>query len=532
MHHRLSELILSSALRDPLAVALRCDGESLSYGDLAQAVEAFARGLVAGGLHRRERVAVYLDKRLETVIGCFGAAHAGGVFVPVNPVLKGRQVAHILGDCNVRVLVTSTARLEALRPVLADCPDLRRIVLIDPPADAPGDLHGVEVLRWTQVMADGAVGGALPHRVIDADMAAILYTSGSTGLPKGVVLSHRNLLAGAFSVAQYLENGPEDRILVLLPLSFDAGFSQLTTAFAVGARAVLMNYLLPRDAVKAAAAEGITGITGIPPLWVQLAQCRWPEEATRRLRYVANTGGRMPRPVLDRLRALLPTTRPYLMYGLTESFRSTYLPPSEVDRRPDSIGKAVPNAEILVVRKDGTPCAPGEPGELVHRGAFVALGYWNDPERTAARFKPAPGQEEGIPHPEMAVWSGDTVKMDAEGFLYFIGREDEMIKTSGYRTSPTEIEEVLYATGLVGEVVAIGVPHPDLGQAVVAAATGPEGGALDAEALLAAARAELPAYMVPRHVVALDAMPRNANGKPDRKGLALAHQDLFRREEA
>lgn len=532
MHDRLSDLILSSALRDPLATALRCDGESLSYGELAQAVEAFARGLVGGGLHRRERVAVYLDKRFETVVSCFGAAHAGGVFVPVNPVLKGRQVAHILADCNVRVLVTSAARLQALAAVLPDCPDLHTVILVDDAAAGLPPLHSVEIRRWSDVMGEGARGGALPYRVIDNDMAAILYTSGSTGLPKGVVLSHRNLLAGAFSVAGYLGNTAEDRILSLLPLSFDAGFSQLTTAFAVGARVVLMNYLLPRDAVKAVAAEGITGITGIPPLWVQLAQCRWPDEAARGLRYIANTGGRMPRSVLDRLRALLPYTQAYLMYGLTEAFRSTYLPPAEVDRRPDSIGRAVPNAEVMVVRPDGTSCAPGEPGELVHRGAFVALGYWNDPERTALRFRPAPGQEAGIPNPEMAVWSGDTVRMDADGYLYFIGREDEMIKTSGYRTSPTEIEEVLYGTGLVGEVVAIGVPHPDLGQAVVVVASGPDGGRLDVEALMAAARADLPAYMVPRRIVEVDAMPRNANGKPDRKGLALAHQDTFRKEEA
>lgn len=532
MHDRLSSLILSSALRDPLAVALRCGGEMLSYGDLAHSVERFARGLIAHGLHRSERVAVYLDKRLETVIASFGAAHAGGVFVPVNPIAKARQVGHILGDCGVRVLVTTAARLQAVGEVLADCPDLRHVVLIDAPPAEPLPLHGVELVAWNDLMAGGAASTRMPHRVIDQDMAAILYTSGSTGLPKGVVLSHRNMLAGAFSVAEYLGNHAEDRILSLLPLSFDAGFSQLTTAFATGARVVLMNYLLPGDAVKAVRAEGITGITGIPPLWVQLTQARWPAEPPETLRYIANTGGHMPRPVLDRLRGLLPRTQVYLMYGLTEAFRSTYLPPAELDRRPDSMGKAVPNAEILVVRKDGTPCAPGEPGELVHRGAFVALGYWNDPERTAKRFRPAPGQDAALPNPEMAVWSGDTVKMDADGFLYFIGREDEMIKTSGYRTSPTEIEEVLYATGLVGEAVAVGVPHPELGQAVVVVATGPGDAPLEADALLARAREELPAYMVPRRIVAMDALPRNANGKPDRSGLAQSLRDTFRKEEA
>ena len=190
----------------------------------------------------------------------------------------------------------------------------------------------------------------------------------------------------------------------------------------------------------------MTGLTAVPPLYIQLSQQKWPEAIADHLRYFANTGGRMPRETLNALREKLPRSRPYLMYGLTEAFRSTYLPPEEVDRRPDSIGKAIPNAEILVLREDGTPCAPEEPGELVHRGALVAMGYWGDPEKTAERFRPLPGREAGLVLPEIAVFSGDTVRMDADGFLYFIGRRDEMIKTSGYRVSPTEIEEVLYAT--------------------------------------------------------------------------------------
>jgi acyl-CoA synthetase (AMP-forming)/AMP-acid ligase II len=216
------------------------------------------------------------------------------------------------------------------------------------------------------------------------------------------------------------------------------------------------------------------------------------------------------------------------MYGLTESFRSTYLPPSELDRRPDSIGKAIPNAEVLVVREDGTPCAPGEPGELVHRGALVSLGYWNDPEKTAERFKPAPGQPEGLVMPEIAVWSGDTVRTDEEGFLYFISRRDEMIKTSGYRVSPTEVEEVIYATGLVGEVAAFGIPHPVLGQAIVVVATARDGVRLDAEALLVQCRQQLPAFMVPARVTVREgSLPRNPNGKIDRKLMASEMQNQF-----
>jgi acyl-CoA ligase (AMP-forming) (exosortase A-associated) len=444
------------------------------------------------------------------------------VFVPVNPLLKPEQVTYILRDCNVRVLVTSGERLALLAEALEQCPDLRHVV--------------VSVLRRRPVRkgslfpagATCSTHRRAGHRMIDTDMAAILYTSGSTGKPKGVVLSHRNMVTGAKSVAQYLENGPDDTLLAALPLSFDAGFSQLTTAFHAGARVVLLNYLLPRDVLNALVKERVTGLTAVPPLYIQLAQLEWPATIAGHLRYFANTGGRMPFESLKRLRAMLPQTKPYLMYGLTEAFRSTYLAPEEVDRRPDSIGKAIPNAEILVLREDGTPCAPNEPGELVHRGALVALGYWNDPEKTAERFRPLPHREAGLVMPEIAVFSGDTVRRDEEGFLYFVGRRDEMIKTSGYRVSPVEIEEVVYGSELVGEAAAFGVPHPALGQAIVVVATPRDGGSLDETRLLAACRDRLPAYMVPAKIdVRRGPLPRNPNGKIDRKRLSGEFQRLF-----
>ncbi len=351
--------------------------------------------------------------------------------------------------------------------------------------------------------------------MIDLDPAAILYTSGSTGRPKGVVLSHRNLIVGAESVSTYLGNTSDDVILSVLPLSFDAGLSQVTTAFAVGAHCVLMNYLLPRDVPKLCAQYGVTGVTAVPPLWLQLADIDWPEDAVRRVRYWANTGGRMPRATLDRLRSLFTEASPFLMYGLTEAFRSTYLEPSEVDARPGSIGKAIPNAEILVLRPDGAPCDPGEPGELVHRGPLVALGYWNDPERTAQRFRPVhrPGQEWRAP--ELAVWSGDTVVADEDGFLSFVGRADDMIKTSGYRVSPTEIEEAAYSSGIVRDVVAVGVDDAALGQRIVLVVT-PSGDGLTEAALVAALRPLLPAYMIPARIEIRDDLPRSPNGKFDR----------------
>jgi acyl-CoA synthetase (AMP-forming)/AMP-acid ligase II len=276
--------------------------------------------------------------------------------------------------------------------------------------------------------------------------------------------------------------------------------------------------------------EKVTGLTAVPPLWIQLAQLDWPAPIATHLRYIANTGGRMPRESLADLRRRLPDTKPYLMYGLTEAFRSTFLPPAEVDRRPDSIGKAIPNAEILVLRPDGTPCDAGEPGELVHRGALVAMGYWNDPEKTAERYKPLPagvgGREAGIVLQEMAVFSGHTVQADADGFLYFIGRRDEMIKTSGYRVSPTELEEAVYGMKLVGEVAAFGIAHPTLGQAIVLSVTAPVGATLDVEQLLAECRRLLPAYMIPSDIdVHAASLPRNPNGKIDRKTLAINYAD-------
>jgi acyl-CoA ligase (AMP-forming) (exosortase A-associated) len=521
------DLILHTAKRMPAAEALGDRQRAWTYTELSELIEAVARGLLHLGLAAGERVAVYLPKRLETVAGLFGTSCAGGVFVPVNPLLKPEQVAYILADCNVRVLITSTDRADLLAEALSGCHDLRAVVLIDGDrAQSQPAPAAREIVHWDELC--GASSARKPHRRIDIDMAAILYTSGSTGKPKGVVLSHRNIVTGAESVAHYLENTAEDRILSLLPLSFDYGLSQLTTAFHVGACAVLFEYLVPRDVVNAVAKDRITGLAAVPPLWIQLAQIPWPGDAQRSLRYLTNSGGRMPRATLEALRRALPHTRPYLMYGLTEAFRSTYLPPEEVDRRPDSIGKAIPNAEVMVVREDGSPCAPGEPGELVHRGPLVSLGYWNDPEKTAERFRPAPGRDPRLPLPEIAVWSGDTVKSDADGFLYFIGRRDDMIKTSGYRVSPTEIEEVAYATGLVGQAAALGVPHPVLGQAIVLVATPPEGAtALDRESLVAECKRRLPAFMVPLHIEIREALPRNPNGKIDRRSLTQPLQGLF-----
>ncbi|MEW7849603.1 acyl-CoA ligase (AMP-forming), exosortase A system-associated [Massilia aurea] len=510
MNHLIHDSIFDSAARTPDAEALVYGAARCTYRSLAGQVTAVAALLLARGLQPGERVAVYMEKRIENVAAMFGAAAAGCVFVPVNPLLKPDQVAYILADCSVRLLVTTPERLAQLAPVLAGCPDLTSVLVTTgaPVAATPGPA----LLHWDALQAPAAPWQ--PHRRIDTDMAAILYTSGSTGAPKGVVLSHRNMVAGAASVADYLRLTAADRLLAVLPLSFDYGLSQLTTAFLRGASVVLMNYLFPKDIVAAVREHRITGLAAVPPLWIALARLAWPHDCT--LRFITNSGGAMPVVTVQALQAALPQTEIFLMYGLTEAFRSTYLPPAEVARRPDSIGRAIPNAEVLVVRPDGTPCDADEPGELVHRGALVALGYWNDAARTALRFRPAPGQDPALPLPELAVWSGDTVRRDADGFLYFVGRGDEMIKVSGYRISPTEVESVLHASGLVSEVAVFGIDDATLGQAIVAVAVA-DPGAVDRAALLAECKRRLPAYMVPAHIVLRsEALPRNPNGKIDR----------------
>lgn len=496
---------------DAARIALREGQRSLSFGALAEQVASLAGGFLRLGLARRDRVAVYLPKTLECVTSALATTAAGGIFVPVNPVLKPAQVTHILNDSGARFLVTSPDRVGALKDTLDGLASPPQVILSEP---NPNSQHPDLVTLAT--LAEDAGGPALP-RVIDADIAAILYTSGSTGRPKGVVLSHRNLTVGAASVASYLAIDAHDRLLAVLPLAFDYGLNQITTALRMNAEAILMDYLLPREVIKVAARHAVTGLAGVPPLWNQLAHLEWPDEAVDNLRYITNSGGAMPQATLGNLRERLHRTKVYLMYGLTEAFRSTYLPPEQIDQRPTSMGQAIPSAEILVVRPDGSECAPNEPGELVHRGVLVAQGYWNDAERTQARFRPAPNALPGLPNPELAVWSGDTVYRDEDGYLYFVARDDAMIKSSGYRISPEELEDAVYATGTVAMCAALGKPDPALGQKIVLVLK--PGPGFDADALRRTLRQTLPGYMVPHEMIPLDDLPHNPNGKIDRSAL-------------
>ena len=523
LHHLIEEV----AQINPDAEALSYRGARQSYGELQQTLERTAAGLQALELKPGARIAIYLPKQLETVHALFATAMAGGIFVPINPLLKPLQVAHILSNCEATVLITSSDRARLLADVLPDCKKLQHLVHVGDEPE-PSLFPRLTFTNWLTLQTSS---GASQTHLKEVDTAAILYTSGSTGKPKGVALSHRNLVLGAESVAQYLGIQSSDRVLAVLPLSFDYGLSQLTTAFHAGASVALMNYLLPQEVLRTISKEHITTLAGVPSLWMQLAPLAWPKEAVNHLRTITNSGGHLPTPIIEGLRERLPATQLFLMYGLTEAFRSTYLPPAELTERPGSMGKAVPHVDLSVVRPDGSHCDPGEPGELVHAGPLVAQGYWNNLEKTERHFREPPAAMANRDPAERVLWSGDTVTMDDEGYLYFVGREDDMIKSSGYRISPAEVEEVIHATGLVSEVTVIGVPHPTLEQAIVALVTPKSKMNVDepslSQQLLDRCRIALPAFMLPAHIGVRATLPKTPNAKIDRPLLKQEFQGHF-----
>ncbi|HZG07635.1 MAG TPA: acyl-CoA ligase (AMP-forming), exosortase A system-associated [Allosphingosinicella sp.] len=464
----------------------------LDYAGLEAAVGSLAAALKNRGLAKGDRVASWLPKTRMTGVLPLACARAGLVHVPINPLLKRAQVAHILADSGAALLVSGEARIATL---------------------APGELAGAVVAEEEgAAMLDAA--DRLPPSDADPDhLAALLYTSGSTGRPKGVMLSHANLWLGAVSVAHYLRLTPRDRVLGVLPLAFDYGQSQLLSTWAAGACAVPIEYLAARDVIRAVEAHAITTLAGVPPLWVQLVEAPWPPRAALALRRLTNSGGRLPVSVIRRMRELFPAAEIHSMYGLTEAFRSTSLDPALLDTHPDSVGSAIPFAEVMASDPAGRIAGEGEEGELVHAGPLVAKGYWNDPARTAERFRPAPA---GSRYGGTAVWSGDRVRVGEHGLFYFVGRADAMIKTSGNRVSPTEIEEAALDSGAAAEAVALGYPDARLGEAIALVLRGARE---SEEALRAHLRRELPNFMQPSAILWRDTLPRSPNGKIDRDAL-------------
>lgn len=502
-HFLLHHLLTARAASDDPAVVHK--DRSLNYREFAEAAARCAAALQEAGTQRGDRVVIYLLRGIEECWSIFGVSMAAGVFVPVNALLKAQQIRHIIRDCGAKIVISDAAMINELNAALADLPDVTILL-----AEEIGTRTGAP---------------ARPSAAIGEDLAAILYTSGSTGSPKGVMLSHRNLLAGARIVRTYLDITGRDRILSLLPFSFDYGLNQLLTAVEQGAATVISTFRLGDEIVRDLRDHAITGLAGVPTIWAILTKAAPSLTKTPlpHLRYITNSGGRVPQETVKALREKLPDTKIYLMYGLTEAFRSTFLPPDEIDRRPTSIGKAIPECEIFIVTAEGQRAKPGEPGILVHRGPTVSLGYWNRPEDTAKVLRPHPFIPAALGG-ETVCYSGDLAVEDEDGFFSFVARNDAMIKSSGYRISPTEVEESLMSTGLFQQVAVIGLPDPFAGEKVHAVATAANQN-IDVSAALKKAAEMLAPFMIPRAIELVERLPVTANGKVDYRALVRERTD-------
>ena len=511
IHHMLQ----SSAARRPDKEAIIHGSRRLTYSQVADGCASTAEGLRGAGIQPGDRVGIYLDPGVEQALSIFSISQAGGVYVPINTVLVPEQVAHIARDCGMKALITTPDKLAMLNSAVQDVSSLKFFVLTGKPREHGQRQTDSKPIHSFEKMLDLRSTSQWSDSGISRDLAAILYTSGSTGKPKGVMLSHANVMAGSTIVSTYLEISEHERILAVLPFSFDAGMNQLMTAFQQGATIVLIKFIFAKEILGALLAERITGLAGVPTVWSLLANGGILKHKFPDLRYITNTGGAMPQPVLRVLRQALPTTKIFLMYGLTEAFRSTYLPPEELDRRPTSMGKAIPDTEILVLNECGERCRPGEVGELVHRGPTVSMGYWGNPEATDRVLKPNPLLPLELGDCEKVCYSGDLVKTDEDGFLYYVGRRDTMIKSSGYRISPTEVEEVLFQTGKIRQAAVIGIPDEVLGQTIKAFIVAKDGSPLDCVAIEEFCVEKMPRHMVPKQFEVLTELPKTSSGKID-----------------
>jgi acyl-CoA synthetase (AMP-forming)/AMP-acid ligase II len=464
---------------------------TVTYSTLLERAQAIATALLAAGVAPGERTVVLLERGADAVAAYFATLATGAIAVLATETLKPRQIEHILLHSGARYLVSTGEFLaRKSRPLRTDA------CLIDIDAIDCGD------------------STFQPVRRVGSDVAQIVYTSGSTGLPKGVAVSHTNLWAASRAVVSYLGITGDDRIASLLPFSFVYGLSQLLCAASTGAALVIERSPLPGQIVETLRTRDVTVLAAIPSLWMRLLQVpAFRDEPLPALRVITNAGGHLPLPLVRTLRQVHAGARLFLMYGLTEVLRSTYLPPEELDRRPDSIGRAIPGADVYVLRDDGTPAAPGEIGELVHRGPTVTLGYWNDPGLTAQVYRPNPLRPPGVPDAERVVFTGDLVRADAEGFLYFVSRKSRIIKTLGYRVGPDEIVSVLCASGEVAEAIVAGEPDESRGERIVAYVVLREGGSIDR--LRTFCRHELPRYMEPARFEVRNALAVLPNGKHD-----------------
>lgn len=501
---RVETFLKASASRFGSKTALIAGATRLTYAELDAMSDRLAAGLTARGIGRDDRVLVFLDNCWEAAVAIFAVLKAGATFSPINASTKADKLAYIAGNCDAAAVISQPRLATVVAESLALGADFPLLVLTDPNPLLPDAADFGELLQ-TEVTGPA-------HGGIDVDLAMLIYTSGSTGRPKGVMMTHRNIEAAATSITSYLGNTPDDIILNVLPLAFDYGLYQLLMSVKVGATLVLeKSFAFPQAIFAMMRAEKVTGFPLVPTMAAMILNMKdLPAGSFPHLRYISNTAAALPPAHIARLRELLPGTTIFSMYGLTECKRCTYLPPDHLDDKAGSVGIAIPNTEAFIVDDQGDRVAPGEVGQLVIRGPHVMQGYWANPEATAKALRPGPNPWEKV------LYTGDLFYADADGFLYFVGRTDDIIKTRGEKVAPKEVEAVLSACPGVVEAVVLGRPDPVLGQAIHAILVASDSSLTEREIIRHCARS-LEEFMVPKSVEFRDALPKTDTGKVSRR---------------
>lgn len=506
----LPDALLASTDRNAAKVAIIADGASYTYQTLVDAAHRLARALQDNGVKRGDRVAIYLDNSWHAVVAIYGTLIAGAVLTVINPQTKAEKLAYVLIDSDARALVTEKSLGPVFLAALADAPNVRCVLCSDGLPDGPADRRPVLDLDATLASAEPR---PLASGVIPIDLAALIYTSGSTGNPKGVMLTHQNMVFAAGSIAEYLRLDASDRIVVVLPFAFDYGLYQLLMTVLLGATLIVeRSFVYPVPVLRRVIEHEVTVFPIVPTIGATLLSLNrsggWTFPNVRR---VTNTAAALPAEFIPRLATVFPNALIYAMYGLTECKRVAYLEPERVLEKPTSVGKAIPGTEVFLLSPEGAPVPPGETGILHVRGPHVMLGYWNQPELTAAMLKPGrfPGERMLCTH--------DFFTMDADGDLYFVGRSDDIIKTRGEKVSPVEVENVLHRIAGVREAAVIGVPDELLGEAIRAFVVLDDGASLSEQQVKRECMARLEGFMVPRDVVFVPELPKTTTAKVSRR---------------